>query len=144
MVEAGLAMPLLVLFRPLAKVRRRRDAQLAGELNYDETLVQGASSGKNHQALVWVEPALEVDLVAGGADWTLMCPNKATALGYQPTPGNQLKNHSEEIATARPKPGHTESLCIDAGEVLLCDMVKVLVLKSDRLSFADATFITTL
>ena len=81
MVEAGLAMPLLVLFRPLAKVRRRRDAQLAGELNCDETLVQGASSGKNHQALVWVEPALEVDLVAGGADWALMCPNKATALG---------------------------------------------------------------
>lgn len=76
MVEAGLAMPLLALVRPLAKVSRRRDAQLAGELNGDETLVQGASSGKNHQALVWVEPALEVDLVAKGADWALMCPNK--------------------------------------------------------------------
>ena len=59
-----------------------------------------------------------------------MSQQEATALGYQPTPGNQLKNHSEEIATARPKPGHTESLCIDAGEVLLCDMVKVLVLDS--------------
>ena len=73
-----------------------------------------------------------------------MSQQEAIALGYQPTPGNQLKNHSEEIATARPKPGLTESLCIDAGEVLLCDMVKVLVLESDRLIFADATFITTL
>ena len=76
MVEAGLAMPLLAHVRPLAKVSRRRDAQLAGELNWDETVVQGASSGRTHQALVWVEPALEVSVVAGDADWALMCPSK--------------------------------------------------------------------
>lgn len=73
-----------------------------------------------------------------------MSQQEATVLGYQPTPGNQLRNHSEEIATARPKPGHTESLRIGAGEVLLWGMVKVPVLESDRLSFEDATFITTL
>lgn len=41
---------------------------------------------------------------------------EGAALDYQPAPGNQGQNHPE-IATAKPKSGDSESLCVGAGKV---------------------------
>lgn len=80
-VEAGLAMPLLILVRPQARVNSRRGTQLARQLNCDETLAQRAHSGKNHQALVGVGPALDVSLVAGGLIGTSCVPTRGNGTG---------------------------------------------------------------
>lgn len=42
-------------------------------------------------------------------------PKEGAALGYQPAPGNSVKNHSK-IAIAKAKMGDLESPCIGAGK----------------------------